>query len=80
MGAVDLNIGYGMHLKMESMKGPCQRPAYVTVHNRMKPDNLNRKTAVVWRPISKAQLHFHLPGCPPFHYTYSSHKLELLQE
>ena len=52
MGAMDLNIGYGIHLKMDSRKGPCQRSACVTIHKRMKSDDLNRKTAVVWRPIS----------------------------
>ena len=52
MGAMDLNIGYGIHLKMDSRKGLCQRSACVTIHNRMKSDDLNRKTAVVWRPIS----------------------------
>lgn len=59
------------HSKIEYMKGPCQKLMYLTVHNCTKSNNLNRKTAVVWMPTSRAQLYFSLPWFSPFNYRYS---------
>lgn len=62
--------------KMESVKAPCKRPMYLTIHNRTKSDNLNRKTAVVWRPTSRVQLPFPLSWFLPLNYRYPRQELQ----
>lgn len=53
------------HPKTESVKGPCQRPVILTMHDRMKSDNLNRKIVFCGGQLQEPNFIFLCPGFHP---------------